>query len=131
VSRATGGTRARAGTVSLLALTGAQLGQTLVAGWESRAVLATGLGSMAGLLAVVQTPIVSRAFGCRPLGPIGLLQAGAVTALATGASVVVPPIAQRANRLLGNGNGKLQIPPQVYELKTWLQRRWPTGSPAH
>ena len=100
VSRLTGATRARASTVSLVALTGAQLGQTLVSGWESRAVVATGLGSLAVLLAVVQTPIVSRAFGCRPLGPVGLAQAGGSTVVATAASAVIPPLTERASRLV-------------------------------
>jgi hypothetical protein len=44
---------------------------------------------MAALVATVQTPLLSHAFGCRPLGPLGLLQAGAATALGTGIGAVL------------------------------------------
>ncbi|WP_327582578.1 cation-translocating P-type ATPase [Nonomuraea sp. NBC_00507] len=69
-ARLTGRSR-RASTVALAALVGTQLGQTLLTGGLDRNVLATGLSSAAVLAAVIQTPIVSRFFGCTPLGPIG------------------------------------------------------------
>lgn len=65
------GRRRRASTVALAALVVSQLGQTLVTGWRSPSVLASGLGSAAVLAAIVQTPGVSQFFGCTPLGPAG------------------------------------------------------------
>ncbi|PRX49133.1 calcium-translocating P-type ATPase [Prauserella shujinwangii] len=65
------GRRRRAGTVALAALVGTQLGQTLLTGGRSPGVLASGLGSAAVLAAAIQTPGVSRFFGCTPLGPVG------------------------------------------------------------
>jgi cation-transporting ATPase I len=61
----------RASTVGLVSLVGAQLGQTIATGGRSPLVIATSLGSMAVLAAIVQTPVVSHFFGCRPLGPLG------------------------------------------------------------
>jgi magnesium-transporting ATPase (P-type) len=65
------GRRKRAGTVALASLIGTQLGQTVLAGGTSPAVLAATLGSVGVLVAVVQTPGVSQFFGCTPLGPVG------------------------------------------------------------
>lgn len=66
------GDRRGASTTALLSLVGTQLGQTLGSGDENRAVVLTSLVT-AGLLGlIVQTPIVSGMFGCRPLGPVGL-----------------------------------------------------------
>ncbi|MBV9383946.1 MAG: HAD-IC family P-type ATPase, partial [Streptosporangiaceae bacterium] len=69
--RMTGITRTRAGTVALVGIVAAQLGQTLLAGGRSPLVIAAALGSAAVLAAVIQTPGVSQFFGCRPLGPLG------------------------------------------------------------
>lgn len=69
--RLTGVSRRRASTVALVGIVGAQLGQTLVAGWHSPLVVAASLGSAAALAAVIQTPGVSHFFGCTPLGPVG------------------------------------------------------------
>lgn len=89
-ARATG-TRAHASTVSMTALVGAQLGQTLLVGWRDPVVVATGLGS-AGLLAgIVQTPGLSHFFGCRPLGPLGWTINGAASAAATAAAALLLP----------------------------------------
>ncbi|WP_199432404.1 HAD-IC family P-type ATPase [Qaidamihabitans albus] len=81
------GRRRRASTVALAALVGTQLGQTLLTGGRSPAVLASGLGSAAVLAAAIQTPGVSGFFGCTPLGPVGwtiaLGSAGAASALGT------------------------------------------------
>ncbi len=67
----TGVSPRRAGTVALVGLVGAQLGQTLAAGWRSPLVVGASVGSAAVLAAVIQTPGVSHFFGCRPLGPVG------------------------------------------------------------
>jgi cation-transporting ATPase I len=90
------GTAERAGTVALLALTGTQLTQTVLLGSRSLPVLATGLGSLAALLAIVETPGLSQFFGCRPLGPLGLLQAAGATAVGTGAAYLWPRFARSA-----------------------------------
>ena len=82
--RLTGITSRRASTVALIGLVGAQLGQTVLAGWRSPLVVAASLGSAAALAAVIQTPGVSQFFGCQPVGPagwgIGLTSAAAATA---------------------------------------------------
>ncbi|EHR52486.1 P-type ATPase, translocating [Saccharomonospora marina XMU15] len=65
------GRRRRAGTVALAALVGTQLGQTLLMGGSSRAVLGSGVGSAAVLASVIQAPGLSHFFGCTPLGPVG------------------------------------------------------------
>jgi magnesium-transporting ATPase (P-type) len=89
LARATG-SRERADTVALLTLVGSQLGQTLAIGGRDPTVLAAGLGSAGLLLALVEIPGVSQFFGSRPLGPIGLGQAIAASAAATGVAVVGP-----------------------------------------
>jgi calcium-translocating P-type ATPase len=89
------GSRERASSVALLALVGTQLGQTLLAGGRSPSVLAAGAGSLAALLAAVETPGVSGFFGSTPVGPVGLMQAGVASAVGTGAAAVLPPIVDR------------------------------------
>jgi cation-transporting ATPase I len=89
------GTRAHAGTVALVALTGAQLGQTLATGGRDPVVLAAGLGSAAVLAAVVQTPGLSHLFGCRPLGPSGWAIATTCATAAAVSSVVLPRLVHR------------------------------------
>jgi cation-transporting ATPase I len=89
------GTRARANTVGLVALVGTQLGQTLMSGRMSRPVVVTGLASAAALAFVVQTPGLSHAFGCRPLGVIGWSTAIGASAAVTVGSVVVPDLVAR------------------------------------
>lgn len=83
-----GGDQRAADTVGLLTLVGTQLGQALAGRGSDGISLITGLASCGVLVAVVQTPGLSQAFGCRPLGPIGLGQAGAATAMGTAAGVL-------------------------------------------
>jgi cation-transporting ATPase I len=64
------GSRSRAGSMGLAALISTQLAQTAWAGRRSPLVLVTAAGSFAVLVGVVQTPGVSRFFGCRPLDPL-------------------------------------------------------------
>jgi cation-transporting ATPase I len=87
------GTRRRAGTMALAALVGTQLGQTLLIGGRDPLVLATALGSIAVLVAIVQIPGVSQFFGCTPLDPLAWLT---VAACAAGTTV----LAAVAGRLL-------------------------------
>jgi cation-transporting ATPase I len=82
------GTRGRASTMALTALVGTQLGQTMLVGARNPLVVATGLGSAAVLVGIVQTPVVSSFFGCRPMGPLAWGTVAASAALGTvGAAV--------------------------------------------
>jgi cation-transporting ATPase I len=94
--RMTGVTRARAGTVALVGIVGAQLGQTLLAGWHSPLVVASSVGSAALLAAVIQTPGASQFFGCRPLGPLAW---GIGIASAAGATAMAPVLARAGTTL--------------------------------
>lgn len=69
------GSPQRASTVALLTLVGGQLGQAIMAGRGSREVVLAAVGTWAVLAAIVQTPGISKLFGCRPLGPLGWTQA--------------------------------------------------------
>jgi cation-transporting ATPase I len=108
VARLTG-TSTRAGTVALAALVGAQLGQTLVVGYRSPLVVASGLVSTGALVAIIQTPGVSHFFGCRPIGPVGWAIAGGAAGIASVGALAV-------GRLLGDGtmddaaNGPASLP---------------------
>lgn len=87
-ARFTGRAR-RARTVALVGLVGAQLGQTVLAGGRSPAVLGASAASAAALALVVQTPGVSQFFGCTPLGPVGWATAGtAAVGSAVGAALL-------------------------------------------
>ncbi|MCA1008265.1 cation-translocating P-type ATPase [Rhodococcus hoagii] len=79
----------RASTVGLVALVGAQLGQTLI---DSRSplVVATAAGSMAALAGVISVPGLSQFLGCTPLGPLAWAQALGPAAGATAAAALAP-----------------------------------------
>ncbi|MFL4901650.1 HAD-IC family P-type ATPase [Streptomyces sp. MMS24-I2-30] len=97
-ARSTGrATRAR--TVALVALVGTQLGQTLLVGGRSRPIAISTLGSLAALAAVVQTPGVSRFFGCTPLGPVAWTIALSSAAGATVSSLFLPPLIAHVRRM--------------------------------
>jgi cation-transporting P-type ATPase I len=89
------GPRGRAGTMGLAALITTQLGQTAWMGRRSPLVLATTVGSLAVLVAVVQTPGLSRFFGCTPLDPIAWGVVLASAAAGTAGAEVVPPLVAR------------------------------------
>jgi cation-transporting ATPase I len=95
------GRRARASTVALAALVGTQLGQTVAAGSHSPLVVGTALASAAALVTVVQTPGISRFFGCTPLGPVGWATAAGAAGLATSVSVALPAAARAISGLAG------------------------------
>ncbi|MDQ7905843.1 HAD-IC family P-type ATPase [Phytohabitans sp. ZYX-F-186] len=78
------GTATRASTVALVAMVGAQLGQTMVAGRLDRVVAVACLASVAVLAVAVQTPGLSQLMGSRPLGPVGWSIALATAAAAAG-----------------------------------------------
>ncbi|MBR7829282.1 cation-translocating P-type ATPase [Actinospica sp. MGRD01-02] len=89
------GRERRASTMALAALVGTQLGQTLLAGRRSPLVAATCLGSAVALVAVVETPGVSRFFGCTPLGPVAWGIVGASCATATLAGAAAPGLVEK------------------------------------
>ncbi|HJL17346.1 MAG TPA: cation-transporting P-type ATPase [Sandaracinaceae bacterium LLY-WYZ-13_1] len=89
------GTQKRADTIALTTLVGGQLGQTLAVAPKSPLVVGTSLASTGLLLALVETPVVSQFFGCRPLGPIALTQALAAMVGATVAGAVGPKVVAR------------------------------------
>lgn len=80
----------RASTMGLAALVGTQLGQTLVTGRHSPLVVGTCVASAVTLVAVVETPVVSRFFGCTPLGPAAWGIVGASSLVATAAGTAAP-----------------------------------------
>jgi cation-transporting ATPase I len=82
-----------ASTVAFASLVGGQLAQTAASAYRDPVVLAAALGS-AGLTALlVQNPVTSVFFGCRPLGPMEW-------AIASGASLAAIPLAALAARIL-------------------------------
>jgi hypothetical protein len=89
-ARLTAATQRRASTVALATLVASQLGQTLVVGGRSPAVLAASLGSFAATAGIIQTPGLSGLVGCTPLGPLAWGIVLGSSALATGASLVLP-----------------------------------------
>ncbi|HEX6312780.1 MAG TPA: cation-translocating P-type ATPase, partial [Acidimicrobiia bacterium] len=106
------GSPGRARTVALVALVGSQLGQTLWAGGRSPSVLAAGLGSFALLGGIVQTPGVSNAFGCRPLGPVGWATALSAATAATAGAVVIPKVLDAAGDTLRDRLG-IEVPKEL------------------
>lgn len=89
------GSAARARTIGLVGLVGSQLGQTWLAGGNSKAVRYTSLGSLAALALIIQTPGLSHVFGCKPLGPIAWSTALSASALATLVSPVIDGAVRR------------------------------------
>ncbi|WP_164704711.1 cation-translocating P-type ATPase, partial [Blastococcus litoris] len=89
------GTSGRASTMGLAALITTQLGQTAWAGRRSPLVLATAAGSLAVLVAVVQTPGLSRFFGCRPLTPLSWLTVLGWAAAGTATAELGPGLVAR------------------------------------
>lgn len=79
-------------TIALVALIGTQLGQTLFSGTPTRGVIASGLGSVALLAAVIQNPVLSAFFGSTPLGPAAWVVAVAAGAAAVAVSLLLPRI---------------------------------------
>ncbi|WP_280496920.1 hypothetical protein, partial [Nocardia asiatica] len=89
------GTAERARTVTLLSIVGAQLGETAVLRPTDPVVVGAAAVSAAALLGIVETPGLSQLFGCRPVGPVGLLIAGtAATAGAVGTLLFAPAVAR-------------------------------------
>ncbi|NMH93700.1 HAD-IC family P-type ATPase [Pseudonocardia bannensis] len=85
----------QAGTTGLVALVGAQLGQTMVVRGRTPLVLAGAAGSLLVLAAAVQTPGISRVVGSQPLLPHQWGIALATTVAATAAQLVAQLLARR------------------------------------
>ncbi|WP_405182264.1 cation-transporting P-type ATPase [Nocardia sp. NBC_01377] len=73
----------RARTVTLLSIVGAQLGETAVLRPTDPVVTGAAVISAAALLGIVEIPGASQLFGCRPVGPGGLLIAATAATAAT------------------------------------------------
>ncbi|MBI2696437.1 cation-translocating P-type ATPase [Mycobacterium nebraskense] len=97
----------RASTVALVALVGAELGQTLL---DSHAplVVFTAVGSLAAMGTLISIPVVSQLLGCTPLGPVGWAQGLGSAAAATVAIGVL-------NRALTDPDKSADAPVEVGE----------------
>ncbi|MFJ9909022.1 HAD-IC family P-type ATPase [Streptomyces sp. NPDC101152] len=93
--RFTPGTARRSSTMALCGVVGTQLAQTLLDRRDSPLVRVTSLGSALALVALVQTPGVSRLFGCTPLGPVAWAGVAAAIVLALAGQRVVGRWEQR------------------------------------
>ncbi|ROP54815.1 cation-translocating P-type ATPase [Streptomyces sp. PanSC9] len=100
IGRFTPGTARRSSTMALCGVVGTQLVQTLLDRRDSRLVQITSLGSAVALVAVVQTPGVSRAVGCTPLGPVAWAGVVAAIALALAGQRTLPRLEETIGRLL-------------------------------
>ncbi|MFH9675042.1 HAD-IC family P-type ATPase [Streptomyces sp. NPDC017405] len=100
IGRFTPGTARRSSTMALCGLVGTQLVQTLLDRRDSRLVQVTSLGSALALVAVVQTPVLSHAFGCTPMGPFAWAGVVAAIALALAGQRTLPRLEQTVGRLL-------------------------------
>jgi cation-transporting ATPase I len=97
------GPRGRASTMGLAALITTQLGQTAWAGRRSPLVLATAAGSLVVLATVVQTPGLSRFFGCTPLDPLSWLVVLSSAAAGTAGAEILPALLERRHARAGSG----------------------------
>ncbi|MYX93394.1 HAD-IC family P-type ATPase [Streptomyces sp. SID486] len=100
IGRFTPGTARRSSTMALCGVVGTQLVQTLLDRRDSRLVQITSLGSALALVAAVQTPGVSRLFGCTPLGPVAWAGVVAAIALALAGQRTLPRLEETIGRLL-------------------------------
>ncbi|MFF8990087.1 HAD-IC family P-type ATPase [Streptomyces sp. NPDC014983] len=100
IGRFTPGTARRSSTMALCGVVGTQLVQTLLDRRDSRLVQITSLGSAAVLVAVVQIPVLSRAFGCTPLGPLAWAGVGTAIGLALAGQRALPRLEETVVRLL-------------------------------
>ncbi|MET7377298.1 cation-translocating P-type ATPase [Streptomyces sp. NPDC005526] len=100
IGRFTPGTARRSSTMALCGVVGTQLAQTLLDRRGSTLVRVTSLGSALVLVAVVQTPGVSRLVGCTPLGPVAWTGVAAAIALALAGQRTLPRLEETITRLL-------------------------------
>ncbi|MFJ9731619.1 HAD-IC family P-type ATPase [Streptomyces sp. NPDC101171] len=100
IGRFTPGTARRSSTMALCGVVGTQLAQTLLDRRDSPLVRVTSLGSAVALVALIQVPVVSRAVGCTPLGPVGWAGVVAGIALALAGQRVLPRLEETVSGLL-------------------------------
>ncbi|MFE9450334.1 HAD-IC family P-type ATPase [Streptomyces sp. NPDC006739] len=100
IGRFTPGTARRSSTMALCAVVTTQLAQTLLDRRDSPLVRATSLGSALALFALIQTPGVSRALGCTPLGPVAWAGVAVSIALALATQRTLPHLEETVVRLL-------------------------------
>ncbi|WP_129310914.1 cation-translocating P-type ATPase [Streptomyces sp. L2] len=103
IGRFTPGTARRTGTMALCGVVGTQLAQTLLDRRDSTLVRITSLGSAAALVAVIQTPGLSRLLGCTPLGPVAWAGVAASIAVALASGRALPRLEETVLRLLPTG----------------------------
>ena len=92
------GPRSTGSTVALVGLVAAQLGQTMAVDRRSWLVFGSALASLVALVVIVQTPVLSQLFGCRPLGPRGWTIGLGAALGGTAAAVVLPRMLARRAR---------------------------------
>ncbi|MEU4152910.1 cation-translocating P-type ATPase [Streptomyces sp. NPDC026659] len=100
IGRFTPGTARRSSTMALCGVVGTQLAQTLLDRRDSTLVRVTALGSAAVLVAVIQTPGVSRLVGCTPLGPVAWTGVALAILLAVAGQRALPRLEETVVRLL-------------------------------
>lgn len=93
MARLTGRPR-RAATVGLIGLVLSQMLETL-SDSHGPLVVATNIGTVLVMGAIISTPGVSQVFGCTPVGPIGWAQAIVAALAAGGVSALLPAVVQR------------------------------------
>ncbi|MFE6281292.1 HAD-IC family P-type ATPase [Streptomyces sp. NPDC057877] len=99
IGRFTPGTARRSTTMALCGVVGTQLAQTLADRRDSPLVRATSLGSAAALVALIQTPGLSQAFGCTPLGPVAWAGVAAAIAVAVTGQRALPRLERAVGTL--------------------------------
>lgn len=93
------GSPARAATVGLIGLVLTQMMQTL-SDSHGPLVVATNIGTVSLMAAIISTPGLSQVFGCTPVGPVGWGQAIGAAVMAGGVAKVLPGVInQLADRL--------------------------------
>lgn len=101
------GNRQQAGTVAMMSLVAGQLGQTLVAGRGSRAVVLSSVGALVAMGVIVQTPGLSRIFGCQPLGVRGWATVLSSFTASVGGAYALPWAERNVARWVANIQEKL------------------------
>jgi cation-transporting P-type ATPase I len=88
------GTPRRAATVGLIGLVLSQMLQTL-SDSHGPLVVATNVGTVLAMAAIISTPGVSQLFGCTPVGPVGWTQAGIAALVGGGVATLLPGVIDR------------------------------------
>ncbi|MET8244188.1 cation-translocating P-type ATPase [Streptomyces sp. NPDC005202] len=100
IGRFTPGTARRSSTMALCGVVGTQLAQTLLDRRDSTLVRVTSVGSAVALVALIQTPSISRLLGCTPLGPVAWAGVAAAIVLALTGQRALPRLEETLTRLL-------------------------------